>query len=158
MCNKTTCWITSISIYTLFYFISLRWSLSELFKWKRCQFPPYTELLHYLLNVEPFSTWNSISCPQSFICTSNKSWNTWLLRWREDRNGAKDKEGRICMICLCVSPFKHNNPQTDAKWSSTIPLLLSFFSEATQARGDEERGLVRSQWKIGKNEGIKKRS
>lgn len=50
----------------------------------------------------------------------------------------RKKEGRICMIFLNVSPFKCNSPQTDDKRSSTIPPLLSFFSEATKERGDEE--------------------
>lgn len=47
----------------------------------------------------------------------------------------REKEGRICMIDLNVSPFKCNSPQTDNKRSTTIPPLLSFFSEATKKRG-----------------------
>lgn len=43
------------------------------------------------------------------------------------------------MICLNVSPFKCNGPQTDGKRSAAIPPLLSFFS-ATKERGDEEKG------------------
>lgn len=44
------------------------------------------------------------------------------------------------MICLNVSPFKCNSPQTDDKRSSAIRPLLSIFSGATKERGDEERG------------------
>ncbi len=59
----------------------------------------------------------------------------------------RDTEGRICVIYLNVFPFKCNSPQTDDKRSSTIPQLLSFFSEATKERGDEERGGRKSQEK-----------
>lgn len=51
---------------------------------------------------------------------------------REKKNRMRDKEGRICMIDLNVSPFRRNSPQTDDKRSATIPPLCSFFSEATK--------------------------
>lgn len=67
-----------------------------------------------------------------------------------------DKERRICMIYLNVSPFKCKGPQTDKKRFSTTPPLLLLFSEATKETGDRERGGCEARRKRGeKKEGKK---